>query len=338
MTALKPRSAIFIRLDKIGDLVSTLPCDENPGLKDYDITWAIASGLRFIPEHSLPPRKYFELNKAHTWKSFWQLFRFLKKQKPELAVSFQAPWWISFGLWLAGVPNRVGRRSQWHSFLFFNKGLRQQRSQSQKHEADYNMDLVQKALNASPMAAPVLRLKANRDQKLLEKFHLSEKKFFVVHPGMAGSALNWPVKNYLELIKNLLEQNHTVAVTGTAGDEAWLGEIKKTFQGHPHFRNLQNQVSASELLSLLSSAQAVLAPSTGVLHLAAALGTKSVGIYSPVLSQRSTRWKARGPQVKILEPQVTCPATHSCWREKCPLYLCLEQVTVQQINEALLEI
>lgn len=227
MTALKPRSAIFIRLDKIGDLVSTLPCDENPGLKDYDITWAIASGLRFIPEHSLPPRKYFELNKAHTWKSFWQLFRFLKKQKPELAVSFQAPWWISFGLWLAGVPNRVGRRSQWHSFLFFNKGLRQQRSQSQKHEADYNMDLVQKALNASPMAAPVLRLKANRDQKLLEKFHLSEKKFFVVHPGMAGSALNWPVKNYLELIKNLLEQNHTVAVTGTAGDEAWLGEIKK---------------------------------------------------------------------------------------------------------------
>ena len=30
--------------------------------------------------------------------------------------------------WLAGVPERIGRQSQWHSFLFLNIPVRQKRS------------------------------------------------------------------------------------------------------------------------------------------------------------------------------------------------------------------
>ena len=47
---------------------------------------------------------------------------------------------------------------------------------------------------------------------------------------MAGSALNWQVQNYLQLIENLLTEGHVVAVTGTEGDEVWLKEIKAKFK------------------------------------------------------------------------------------------------------------
>ncbi len=324
---MEARSAIFIRLDKIGDLVSTLPCDEIPELKDYKIIWAISKSLNFVTENAVPRRESFELDKAQAWKSFWKLLTHLKNQKPELAVSFQAPWWVSLALWLGRVPERAGRLSQWHSFLFFNRGLRQKRSQSLKHEADYNLDLVHHALKSNFSSCPVLKLKAPQNLRLLEKFSLKEKSFFVVHPGMAGSALNWPVSNYIELTRSLLKQDHTVIVTGTAGDEVWLTEIKEKFKSQPNFRNLQNQLSPTELLSLLSNARAVLAPSTGVLHLAAALGVPTVGIYSPVLAHKATRWRARGPHVDILEVPVGCKTTDDS---------CMEQIPVSRVLEFLL--
>ncbi len=309
-------SAIFIRLDKIGDLISTLPCDEIAELKNFNITWMISAGLQFIPAHSVPPRHSIELNKSKSWKSFWLLLNLLKKTKPNLVISFQAPWWVSLAMWLSGTPKRVGRLSQWHSFLFFNYGLRQQRSQSLKHEAEYNAELVYHAFGMSKSSCPSLVMKADIHPQLFTRFQLEEKKYFIIHPGMAGSALNWQIQNYLQLIENLLNEGHIVAVTGTAGDEVWLKEIKEKFKSHKNFRNLQNQLNPSELLTILSEARTVFAPSTGVLHLAAALGVPTVGVYSQVLSQKSVRWRARGQQVKILEP--------------------VDQISVTQVKSALL--
>ena len=177
-------------------------------------------------------------------------------------------------------------------------------------------------------------MRAPIDSTLLTKHHLEAQKYFVVHPGMAGSALNWPMKNYIFLIEQLLSQ-HVVAVTGTASDEPWLGEIKKKFTGHVNFRMLQGQLSANELLTVLKQARSVLAPSTGVLHLAASLGTPCIGIYSPVQVQKSLRWKARGENVKILDVNVECPATHHCLGEKCPHFFCLEKISVSQVLQNL---
>ncbi len=340
-TELRAKKAVFIRLDKIGDLISTLPCDQIRGLESYNITWVIAKGLAFIPEHSVPKRRYFELDKKKPWRSFWSLYKILKTSgngsgKVDLAISFQAPWWVSLAMFCAGIPSRVGRISQWHSFLFFNRGLRQSRSESFKHEVEYNADLVGRAIDIKSPACPVLKLQNSASTETLKKFDLSAKKYFVIHPGMAGSALNWPVKKYIELIDNLLNENHTVVMTGTAADEAWLSEIKIKFNIRKNFCNLQNRLNSNELLSILENAKSVFAPSTGVLHLAASLGTKSIGVYSPIKVQKSTRWRARGDDVTIFEPAVNCPATQTCFKDKCPEYLCLERVSVGSIKQAML--
>ncbi|WP_374032053.1 glycosyltransferase family 9 protein [Bdellovibrio bacteriovorus] len=126
----------------------------------------------------------------------------MREYRPDVAVSLQAPWWVSYALWVEGVPVRAGVRSQWHSFLFLNKGLRQRRSLAVQHEADYNLDVLKHALNISEnVKTPVLKLTAPENPALLSKYHLTTQNYVVVHPGMAGSALNWPIGNYIELIK-----------------------------------------------------------------------------------------------------------------------------------------
>lgn len=329
---------LLVRLDKIGDLVSTLPVDQVEPLKKAQITWAISEGLGFLTVQSIPPRNCIELDKSKVWPSFLKLYQFLRSEKFDGLISFQAPWWVSFAAWIARVPLRVGVLSQWHSFLFLNKALRQKRSFARQHEADYNKDLVYFAFDQlfdrQLEPTPILHLRAPIDSSLLSKHQLEAQKYFVVHPGMAGSALNWPVKNYISLIEQLLT-NHVVALTGTAADEAWLSEIKKKFTGHPNFRLLQGQLNSNELLNVLKNAKLLVAPSTGVLHLAASLGTPAVGIYSPIQVQKSIRWRARGEKVQILDVDVKCPATHHCLGEKCPDFFCLEKITVAQVLQTI---
>lgn len=339
------KKVLLIRLDKIGDLVSSLPIDQLPEFKDCDIHWVIAEGLFPLVKQAEPARQYTEISLQDSPTARKKLKSLLAQFQPEIAVVFYGPWWVGYELFQAKVPLRVGRASQWHSFIFFNRRLRQSRSKSEKHEADYNRDLVDFALITPELSAkdisfgqkpktPVLRLTATPNRHLLEKYDLKSGQFFVVHPGMAGSALNWPTEKYIELIEKLIPV-HTVVITGTSGDEKYLAAIKEKYQTHPQVRILQSRLNMTELLSLLSMSRAVVAPSTGVLHMASSLGVKAIGIYSPILAHHPRRWGPRGSGLAVLPP-ADCPATLECLGSQCPHFNCMEKISSQEIYEKLM--
>lgn len=290
------KKVLLIRLDKIGDLISTLCVDQGSFMTGLQSHWVIAQGLGFVPELSQPQREYLELSKDHWQESMKILRNFIRQYQPDVAVSFQAPWWVNAALWLEGVPVRAGVLSQWHSFLFLNRGLRQRRSQAVQHEADYNFDLLKHALGVeSSESTPILQLVAPDNPELLNKHGLQQNNYIVVHPGMAGSALNWPVGNYISLIEKVIKTT-SVALTGTINDEPWLKDIKQRFHDEPRVHNLQSLLKPGELLTILKNAKAVVVPSTGVAHMAASLGVPVLGLYSPLRVQHPKRWAARGPR------------------------------------------
>lgn len=320
---------LMIRLDKIGDLVCTLPVDQATFIQEHDVTWLIQDGMQFVINHAQPTRSYQIINKNQKRRSFFQILSLLKKQNFDIAISFQCPWWVHLALWLRRVPTRVGAYSQWHSFLFLNKGIRQKRSVSNQHEADYNFDLVRHAFDIKEkLPTPILNLVVHDDPQLLKKYFLTSKNYIVVHPGMAGSALNWPQEKYIQFIET--QKNHfPVVITGTQADEKWINKIKNQFENDPRVLILQNQLNSSQLMQILKNAKYVIAPSTGVLHLAASLGTSIKGIFSPIKVHRPTRWGARGiGDIQHYLPQISCPQTHSCILDKCPHYNCMEKFDV----------
>ena len=294
------KKVLLIRLDKIGDLICTMCVDQVSFLKDADVQWVIAKGLAFVPKNADPERPFIELKKDKT--SLKELRELLKQWKPDVAVSFQAPWWVHYALWAEKVPVRAGVLSQWHSFLFLNKGLRQKRSRAEMHESDYNLDLLRHAFDIQEsIPCPKLTLKAKRNTQIFEKFHIHKDEYLVIHPGMAGSALNWPIPLYIDLIELALPR-FKIALTGTAADEPWLSEIKDRFKNEPRVATMQGLLSAEELFTVLENSFAVIAPSTGVAHMAASLSARVLGIYSPIRVQHPRRWAARGRYVQIFAP------------------------------------
>jgi ADP-heptose:LPS heptosyltransferase len=332
------QKALFVRLDRIGDLCLSLSADE--AIAPAEARWWIAEGLGFIASSAVPPRTFEELPLKIGIAQAWRLWRSLRHFCPEIAVVFHAPWWAGFLLWAARVPIRVGPRSQWHSFLFFNRGVRQRRSQSIAHEHEYNVRLLEAGLGAASgsLRRSPLRLRAllpERAQDLLfARSRLRPGDFFVAHPGMGGSALNWPTERWADLIRRL---SHVapVAITGTKADNAHLAPLRALLEGNPGARWLDGQLSSAELLALLSRARAVAAPSTGVAHLAAALGRRTVGIYSPVLAQAPTRWAPLGPEASALAPKVACPGVFSCLGEACPRWNCMNQIEANEVFAAM---
>lgn len=295
------KKILLIRLDKIGDLICTLPADQVLDEELFDVTWVVQKGLGQIVDLGAKKRKYLEIDKAHPKKSAKKLNEYLTLLDPDVAISFQCPWWVNFALYNAEVPIRAGVKSQWHSYFFLNHGIRQKRSKAIKHELDYNLDLIYHTLN--PRQNKIFQyfeIPKPHEINILEKFNLMPQHYVVVHPGMMGSALNWPQSEYIKYIQTQIDKNKQIVITGTDQDEKYLTEIKKEFLSNPHVCWLQSKLNIKELVQILAHSESVIAPSTGVAHLAASVGANITGIYSPVRVHHPKRWAPRGPNVTVL--------------------------------------
>lgn len=328
---------LFVRVDRIGDLVLSLPADgqfgeiENEGERDVD--WWTSEGLGFIGDHAVPRRRVREMKTKVRFQEFKTILREVKARKYQTAVVLHAPWWMSALLWLARVPNRIGPRSQWHSFLFLNKGVRQKRSLAETSEFEYNMRVMDTLTDRPAISRAPLKLQVDPEWKALtlHKFDLTDRKYSVVHPGMRGSARNWPTSHYISWIQEASKEE-TIVITGTATDESVLEPIRQALEGARGIVWLNGKLSGPQLLHVLDGARCVMAPSTGVAHLAASLGRPVIGLYSPVKVQHPTRWAPQGEAVQVLVPEVECPGKNACVGQTCPQYDCMNRISLESVR------
>ena len=322
------KKALFIRMDRIGDLILSLPCDRLVQ-NTHEVFWLIPENLNFICQSAKSKRPFKTLSKKLSFENLKKLFITIRKIKPDIAISFHAPWWVHLILFLSGVKIRGGVLSQWHSWIFLNKTLRQKRSQCELHEMEYNFQLTEFVfdLKNNKKKWQPLELKSSEFSKPPIDPSIN---YFVVHPGMGGSALNWPSSHYIKLIQYLTEKN-TVVITGTASDEPYLKPIRNALKENSKIIWMDGKLKTDELTKLLENSTATIAPSTGVLHLSASLGVPSIGLYSPVKVHKSNRWGPVGKKVTALSPRTDCPAHFKCLGEQCPHYFCMETLSVDQV-------
>lgn len=134
-------------------------------------------------------------------------------------------------------------------------------------------------------------------QNLFHERGLQRKyKTVVIHPGMGGSALNWPESHYIRLGSNLL-QRYNVVVTGGVAEARLVDRIsqgiakKQSFQAdRPNLTKYIGNEYLAEFIAVLGEADGMVAPSTGPMHLGVALGKKVVTVYSPIRVQSAVRW------------------------------------------------
>ncbi len=101
--------------------------------------------------------------------------------------------------------------------------------------------------------------------------------YAVLHPGATDVRRRWPAAGFIVVGNALQERGLQVVVTG-AGDEQPIVDAVSNGLGEGAI-NACNKLTLGGLTGLLAQSQIVVANDTGPLHLARAVGTKTVGIY-----------------------------------------------------------
>jgi heptosyltransferase-2 len=115
-------------------------------------------------------------------------------------------------------------------------------------------------------------------------------------PGAVGAGKAWPVSHYAELARMLTAQGASVWVLGGPGETALAAQIAAA--GGPRVRDLTGTDLRNAILAL-AAADAAVTNDSGLMHVAAAIGTPTVAIFGPT---SPWHWKPLNPIAAILEP------------------------------------
>ncbi len=357
---------LLVRTDKIGDVVLTTPAiaalrKKFPDSKIVGLVAPVAAEVYRLNPHLsshivLDPELYTGL------LGFWRLVRRLRAEKFQAAVVFQTRRRVAFALLLAGIRTRIGPLSKWWSWLTYNKGRRQNRSAVEMHEADYNIQLLR------PFGISVADTWERTYLTVDEEARREATRFFVekglskrfktvaIHPGMAGSALNWPESHYIALGRQLLSR-YNIVITGGPGEAALVDRVFQGIARHqnyapdqPGFTRYVGEKGLAATVALLDQCDGIVAPSTGPMHLAVALGKRVVSIFPPIKVQSAVRWGPYGVSIgtnlgvspenaaSVLVPDVNCAEDFRCALSACIYYPCMPRVSVEEVEMQLLSL
>jgi len=151
-----------------------------------------------------------------------------------------------------------------------------------------------------------------------------------IHPGGGHPRKRWDPGRYARVGDHLPERaGARVVLTAGPGEEALVREVAGQMRNAPA---VMPPLRAGELAALLSRYDLLIAGDTGPLHLAAALGRPTVGIYGP---SDPVRVAPVGEGHRILKKHCPCgwePGLY--FNRRCPDVPCLGAITADEVVAA----
>lgn len=139
----------------------------------------------------------------------------------------------------------------------------------------------------------------------------------------------WPISNFIE-VATLLKGNFGAEIVLLGGaSEQILGEKIMKRLGNSAL-NLIGKTTYMESAEIFSRCQLLVSNDCGSVHLAAAVGTPVVGIYSS--SDLPGIWSPWGKNHTVLRNDML--ACRFCFRRECKTMECIKSITVRQVVDA----
>jgi ADP-heptose:LPS heptosyltransferase len=157
-------------------------------------------------------------------------------------------------------------------------------------------------------------------------------RYVVVHPGAAAPARVWAPDRHAALVDALAAAGRRVVVTGGADERALTAEVAGPPAPDRGVTDLGGRLDLAGLAGLLAGADTLVAGNTGPAHLAAAVGTPVVSLFSPVVP--AVRWRPwKVPHVLLGDQQAACAGTRA---RTCPVpgHPCLDGIPVAEVVDA----
>jgi heptosyltransferase-2 len=241
----------------------------------------------------------------------WALAKRLRAEGYGTALVMPRTWKSALAPYLAGIPERVGFLGEGRLVLLNDVRWGERR-------LDRMIDrCVALALpnGASPPAslplpklvAPATEVAAWRERQNLVA---DGGPIVALCPGAVGPGKRWPIGHYAELARGLAANNIAIWVLGAPNERPLADEIAAA--GGARVRDLTGPGLRDSILAL-TAADAVVANDSGLMHVAAALGTPTIALFGP---SSPRLWAPLNPLAAVLEPPDERPCPR-CGKSNC---------------------
>jgi N-acetylglucosaminyldiphosphoundecaprenol N-acetyl-beta-D-mannosaminyltransferase len=333
------RRFIIVQLADIGDLVLSTPAlsalrEAHP---DAQITLLTTSHAASVIPAGLVDRVL--TLERHTFdhplrifhpRTLRQLWRLREGRRAE-AILFFHHFTLKLGTvkfaWIAllsGARQRIGLQNGQGWFL--NQAI-PDGGFGGKHQAQYWLDLMG-LLGASNAPRPA--------QVAREAYPLPVKHRprIVIHPGSGGYSLarRWEAAGFARVADQLAaDHDAEIILVGSPSDGG--DAIRTQMQAPVH--DLTGQTSLPQLAAVLATADGFIGADSGVMHLAAAVGTPTVAIFGPSNADAWAPWSPGGP-VEVVRSAPPCSpcmyVEHGIGlRQGCAARTCMKMITPEQV-------
>lgn len=161
-----------------------------------------------------------------------------------------------------------------------------------------------------------------------------KSKYIALVPGGAKNLLNedslrnWPIGQYKELAKKLIDGGYKIIILGAKSDE-WVLESFKDIE----VISLVSKTSIPELMYVLAKVNLLISHDTGILHLGKLVKTKSVGLFGPVNPFERI---GKDENIRFIWEAKYLPCA-PCYNGKvfadCKNNLCMKNITVEKVHD-----
>lgn len=333
------KKILVIRLDHIGDLLSTTPVfrairgtyfkvrlDALVNKQNKDI----AKNNPFIDNIMTYDPPWFKRKSRRLIKvrEFLRLVKAIKEQEYDIGIDLRGDLRHIILMFLAGIDYRVGYGITGGGFL-----LNKEVSYDPKiHQIEQNLNLL-RAIGIEPGYAKSEFFVSDEyidfAKSFCEKNGLETKDFIVcIHPGAGYPSKRWLAKKWAKLIDRLNEEFKAKIILVGSKEEKSLSDNINTMLKTKTI-DVVGKTSLGELAALLKKAKLFIGTDSGPSHIASAVDRPSVILYSG--TNDSKQWAPLGNKTVIIQKDVPCKG---CERLKCPNNVCMDLITVDEVMEA----
>jgi len=325
-----PNKILIVKLGSIGDVVNTLPLvnvlkSECPEMK---LGWLIEpKSYPIVEGHRLVDR-FIIYQRGSGIAAARRVLEEIRAFKPDLVIDLQRILRSSFFTAFSGCRRRLGfdqKRCKEFSWLFTNRKI-PPRDPSRHMVLQYLEFAGYLGLSYGDIHFSLSISDHDREvaERLLPGSFIDEG-FVVLNIGAAKPANRWPENRWVELSGLVLERTKfALILTGGPQDTA-LGRSIAELVRNDRMLNCTGRTSLKQLGGLFLMAHAVVSGDTGPMHIASALGTRTIGLFGAADPSRTGPFRHRD---LVVSAGVACAP---CGKRSCRSMRCMDEITAEMV-------
>lgn len=326
------RRICILKPSALGDVVQTLPLLDalHQRFPTAEISWVIQRELTDLLSGHPALTHILPFDRQGSWQTSLRLLQTLRRKNFDLVLDLQGLLRTAAMSFATRAPLRLGLQTAREGAQLAVHQTIPDTGRSIPAHARYWRVAEFFGIDHPPVAAPVPIGECDR-RWAIEQLSGLPRPVLAIQPGARWATKCWPARKFGEVARRACEQfGGSVVLVGSRAEQHLAAPVREQLGPDRIILDLMGQTRLKQLAAVLEQVDVVLSNDSGPMHVAAAMGTTVVGVFtctSPILSGPA------GARHQLISTALPCAAGyHKSCPQRGPDHLaCFSELSVERV-------